>query len=104
MSVALILVASSSFALGRLSILEQSRESVRIEYVNQTALTSTSTESSTLPASGGVVASKNGSVYYFPWCSGATKIAEVNKITFTSELLAKNAGLRPAANCKGMGK
>ncbi len=97
---ALVLVALSSFALGRLSVLEQSREPIRIEYEDQTATVLNTGNS----ASGGVVASKNGSVYYFPWCAGAMKIAEANKVTFASESIAKDAGLRPAANCKGMGK
>lgn len=102
--VALILVASSSFALGRLSVLEQNREPMRIEYQDQATSISDASDTTINSSPGGVVASKTGSVYYFPWCTGALKIAEANKMTFASELLAKNAGLRPAGNCKGMGK
>ncbi|MEK9131940.1 MAG: hypothetical protein AAB447_03455 [Patescibacteria group bacterium] len=101
--IALVLVSASSFALGRLSIAEQYREPVRIEYSQDAtvakALISTKTPEAIL---GGVVASKSGSVYYFPWCAGALKIAEANKVWYATEGQAKAVGLRPAANCKGM--
>jgi len=55
-----------------------------------------------LTPSGTLVASKNGTVYHFPWCSGAQRINEENKIWFTSQEEAQAAGYRPAANCKGL--
>jgi len=48
------------------------------------------------------VASKSGSVYHFPWCSGAQRIKEENKIWFSSKEEAQSAGYRPATNCKGL--
>jgi len=48
------------------------------------------------------VASKNGSVYHLPWCSGAQRIKEENKVWFATKEAAQAAGLRPAANCKGI--
>lgn len=48
------------------------------------------------------VASKNSDVYHFPWCSGAKRISDANRITFTSKKEAEQAGYRPAANCKGL--
>jgi hypothetical protein len=48
------------------------------------------------------VASKNGAKYYFPWCSGVSKIKEENKVWFTTKEQAQKAGLTPAANCKGL--
>ena len=50
----------------------------------------------------GLVASVNGSKYHLPWCSGATRIKEKNKIWFADEKEARAAGYTPAANCKGL--
>ena len=47
-----------------------------------------------------VVASKNSTVYHFPWCPGAQKIKEENKITFASEQEAQSRGYTLASNCK----
>lgn len=48
------------------------------------------------------VASKKGKKYHLPWCSGAARIAEENKIWFSSKKEAEAAGYTPAANCKGI--
>jgi hypothetical protein len=56
----------------------------------------------TLTAGGEVVASKNGTKYFFPWCGGAKLIKEENKVWFASANAAKAAGYAPAANCKGL--
>lgn len=48
------------------------------------------------------VASKNSNKYHLPWCSGAARIAEENKIWFASKEEAAAAGYTPAANCKGI--
>lgn len=48
------------------------------------------------------VASKNGSVYHLPWCSGAKRIKDENKVWFESKVAAEAAGYRPASNCKGL--
>lgn len=52
--------------------------------------------------SGEVVASRNGTRYYFPWCSGVERIAEENKIIFASKEAAEARGYTPAANCSGL--
>lgn len=49
-----------------------------------------------------VVASKNGTKYHYPWCPGALRIKEENKITFQTIEEAKTAGYEPAANCPGL--
>lgn len=49
-----------------------------------------------------LVASKNGSKYHFPWCSGALRIREENKLVFGSREEALEAGYTPASNCKGL--
>ncbi len=49
-----------------------------------------------------LVASKNGTKYYFPSCSGVSRIKEENKVWFGSFDEAKAAGLTPASNCPGL--
>jgi methylphosphotriester-DNA--protein-cysteine methyltransferase len=48
------------------------------------------------------VASKSGKAYHLPWCSGAQRIKEANKIYFASKAEAEQAGYTPAANCPGI--
>lgn len=57
---------------------------------------------STQNSSGIVVGSKNSNKYHYPWCSGAKRISDENKITFASINEARSAGYLPAANCKGL--
>ena len=51
---------------------------------------------------GQVIASKNGTKYYLPWCAGADRISSANKVWFDSVEIAKAQGYAPAANCKGL--
>lgn len=48
-----------------------------------------------------VVASKNGKTFSYPWCSGAKRISEKNKIVFSSKKEAESKGYREAKNCSG---
>lgn len=48
------------------------------------------------------VASKNSDVYHYPWCPGAQRIKEENKVYFSSKEEAEKAGYRPAKNCPGL--
>lgn len=48
------------------------------------------------------VASKNGTKYYLPSCSGANRIKEENKVWFASVEEARARGLEPASGCKGL--
>jgi hypothetical protein len=48
------------------------------------------------------VASKNGRVYYFTWCSGAKRILEENRQYFNSSKDARAAGLTPSKTCAGL--
>jgi hypothetical protein len=91
-----ILLATASFALGRLSVLIEGKPLV--------AVTQASAVGATVPMQlgGQYVASRTGSVYYFPWCSGAQNIAPANQRWFQSEAAAQKAGYRPAKNCKGL--
>lgn len=48
------------------------------------------------------VASKSGTRYYLPTCSGVSRIKEENKIWFQTKEQAEARGLLPAANCPGL--
>ena len=111
LSLVIILVASLSFGIGRLSVSNR-REPIKIEYdesiSNQASISnainiienSLQTENSKIENSTSVVVSKNGSKYHYPHCSGAKQIKEENKITFDSPSAAEAAGYTLAANCK----
>lgn len=47
-----------------------------------------------------VVASKNSDKYHYPWCSGANRIKDENKIYFANPAQAEAAGYQLAGNCK----
>lgn len=44
-------------------------------------------------------ASKNGKVYYLPWCLKQGQISDKNKVEFATRKEAEAAGLKPAASC-----
>ena len=48
---------------------------------------------------GEIVASKSGVKYYYANCSGASRIAEANKVYFASKAEAEGAGYTLAVNC-----
>lgn len=96
MPLLVVLVGVISFGLGRISMLEETRPAVSI---HQAAVAA----SPALPEGGMFVASRTGTVYYYPWCAGALKISVKDQLWFSSEVLAQKAGLRPAKNCKGLG-
>ncbi len=60
----------------------------------------TSTQS--VSSSGSYVASKKSDKYHLPWCSGASRISEENKVWFASKEEAEVAGYTPAGNCPGI--
>ena len=91
----LVLSSSVSFGLGYLAGLDAGQgNDVKIEEL-PAPTTATS-------AQGRYVASKNGTKYYLPSCSGVGKISEANKIWFVSEAAARVAGYTPAVNCDGL--
>ncbi len=91
-----VLVGLISFGLGRLSALGEARPLVSVSKTLQMA--------GPVPVAPGglVVAARNGSAYYYPWCGGAQNIGEGNKVWFDSEKEAEAAGYVPAKNCKGL--
>jgi len=115
----IVLVGVTAFSLGRLSFLESKTQDIRVS--DALPFESAQTASAVAPlqaavflnaedrnvpaplAPGGkVVASKSGTKYHYPWCSGAQRISEANKVWFDSVELARKAGYTPAANCKGL--
>ena len=117
--VIIVLVAFGSFGLGRLSKIEELKPPVMIENMNASVLntvlnksgesallsdkkTSSPSVSTAKQAVGFYIGSKNGSKYHFPWCSGAKRIKEGNKIIFNTKEEAREAGYTPAGNCKGL--
>lgn len=95
----IILVALISFGLGRLSRIGESRVPITIENLSTTTQIEKITDNKII---GNFVASKNGTKYHYPWCSGAQSIKEENKIWFSTAEEAQKAGYEPASNCKGL--
>ncbi|MBI5140167.1 MAG: hypothetical protein HZA94_01855 [Candidatus Vogelbacteria bacterium] len=94
-----VLVGLLGFGLGRLSKIDEGREPVIIKSM---AASSAVGLSSNLVNGGKFVASKSGTTYHFPWCPGAKKISEENKVWFASAAIAERAGYKKAINCKGL--
>ena len=111
LSFVIILVASLSFGIGRLSVVGN-REPIKIEYdpalteqLSPPSVASTHGVDQTANVinavgKGSVVVSKNGSKYHYPYCSSAKQIKEENKIVFATPAAAEAAGYTLAANCK----
>jgi hypothetical protein len=107
----ILLVAITFFGLGRLSILNSQKTPLKIEYTTEsqsaTALSALNNKVATSPVinqqnDGEVIASKNGTKYYFPWCGTVKRIKPENQVKFSSTDLARAAGYLPADNCKGL--
>ena len=103
----IVLVALIAFGLGRLSVLLEKKEPIRVETAPAAAVFTevglpTGSPTSSAAAEKLYVASKQGTKYHFPWCPGAQSIKEENKIWFFSKEEAEKAGYNPAANCKGL--
>jgi hypothetical protein len=96
-----ILVALASYGLGRLSKIEENKVPIRL-IENTTAPATAGAVLESQPKIGKYLASKSGAKYHLPWCSGAQRIKEENKIWFETKEDAEKAGYGPAANCKGI--
>lgn len=115
-SIVVGLVALSAFGLGRLSVdntvlkegslivntpasvIEANKDIVSVISSSSTALVENTLETNKTQ----YVGSKNSDKYHLPWCSGAKRIADENKVYFNSKAEAEAAGYSPAANCKGI--
>lgn len=103
---AVILVAAASFGLGRLSKIKEGREPLefsRWDNPQSQVLGSQIESTPVMPATGGrLVGSRNSNKFHLPWCPGALRIKEENKVWFDSKEEAEAAGYLPAGNCKGL--
>ena len=114
MTLVIILTATLSFGLGRLSTVGN-RGGLRVEIdpeisnsqfpiSNQASIINASKtiENSKLKIenSASVVASRSGTKYHYTYCPGAKQISEKNKLIFESAEAAEASGYSLAANCK----
>ncbi len=105
----IILVAGSSFGLGRISKTSSNSDPVRVIYADSGLSASAIGTSSNKPpiqasvggkgVSGAYVASKRGKKYYPVNCSAADSLKAENKIFFTSEAQAQTAGYTKSSSC-----
>ncbi len=107
-SLLIILVAITSFGLGKRSV-EPVSFSASVQKESPIQLIQEGQEGSVIQANSGpseeeptFVGSKNGTKYHALWCPGASQIKEENKIYFASKEEAQKLGYTPASNCKGM--
>ena len=102
LAIGVVLITIIAFESGKISALRRFDDPLEIKYV-PAAITnsdpSKATANSAQKLDFRVVASKNSTLYHFLWCSGAQRIKEENKITFTSEQEAKSRGFILASNC-----
>jgi hypothetical protein len=109
----IIVVATLAFGLGRVSRVVSEREPIKIENASAASqavpgpVVSTPLAPNPLPLAptqtiggGEVAASKNGTKYYFPNCSGLKRVKAENLIWFESEAKAQAAGLSLASGCR----
>ncbi len=113
----IILVGIVSFYLGRLSVERPPETTINTSNADTTTTstyhsanskntTSTAVQLASDTATGSTgggayVASKNGTKYYVPSCSGANRILDANKIWFNSKEEAESAGYSQSTTCKG---
>ena len=100
----LILASLASFGLGYLAGRDQAAgegSDISIE-ITAPATVATAPETAAATKQGVYVASKNGTKYYLPTCSGAKRISDANKVWFNTVAAAVAAGYAPAANCAGL--
>lgn len=104
-SVSLIIIAIIGFILGRVSVTNENKNSIYIEYpplVNQYTREVTTGLNEGIKPQNSVqpyVASVNGSKYYPLDCVGVARIKDENKIYFITVEEAQNAGYEASANC-----
>lgn len=101
----IVLVGLAGFGLGRISTAGEGRAVIIEENgrIQENPLSSLSAKDSLAnvinSANSGIVASKNGTKYYLAGCSGAGRIQDQNKIYFSTEQEALDAGYTKANGC-----
>ena len=96
-----ILLASASFGLGRLSAGDASRVPVKV-VDGHDADVSTPLDGKKVVPEPSFVADTDGNNYYFLWCDGAARIKENRRRYFTTMAAAAVAGFEPAGECEGL--
>ena len=122
MSIILVLVGVSAFGLGRLTAMGEKTKRVVIHspmlmasvaeaipsdselppsypVASETKDFNSAAATSSLSVEHNFVASKNGTKYYLPTCSGAARIKPMNQIWFATVADAKLADYTPSATC-----
>ncbi len=94
--------SSTSVALPAAALTSVSRSATAPKVVAPKSIPVVPPGSVVAPKEGKYVASKSGTKYYLPSCSGVKRIKEENKVWFASVEDAQAAGLSPAANCPGL--
>jgi len=104
----IILASVTGFGAMRLWLIWPSKSPVIIEKntglaeIREAVKTKISINTENQKPQGQYVASKNGKAYHYPWCPGALKIKDENKIWFGSREGAEKTGYKPAVNCPGL--
>lgn len=107
----IFLVGLGSFGLGRLSAVWRAKEPLKVNAIanpaqnppiNKKGPQTSAVLTPITTAKGQFVASKSGTSYHYPWCPGALKIKEENKVWFNTQEEAKSGGYKPAGNCPGL--
>ena len=105
----IILVGLAGFGLGKLSVSKEDKSIIiqNQDKQDEMPLSNKNVDniagavtSSILKSNIGIVASKNGTRYYLPGCSGVGRIQDQNKVYFNSEKEALDAGYSKASGCK----
>ena len=94
----ILLAASGSFFLGRISALEAIKAPVAVRMASEAS------EPRGMHIGGLIVASRTGEVYHYPWCPGAAQMKRENQVWFADETAARKAGYTPSKNCPGLGE
>ena len=94
-ALAIFFISILSVGIVRFYTLREEREPLRFVTGGDKVLNEESVEASVL-----LVASKNGTRYYYPWCSGVSRLKEANKIWFRSIKEAEQAGYIIASGCE----
>lgn len=96
LTLVIVLVAILSFGVGRLT--SKRGGGVEINYSPSALENTPNTPQAGVSVSGSVVASSQGTRYYYSHCKNS--ISEKNKVTFATALMAEEAGYTLALNCK----
>jgi hypothetical protein len=113
----IILIGIGGYGLGRLKTIDLSHQNVTITPPKPLSVdeksdgggtilgTSTENGNSAVTSPSNIrkyVGARGGKAYYLPSCPAANRIAEKNKIWFSSKEEAERLGYKPATNCKGI--